>query len=304
VRTIRIVLEGLAAAARHPRLVLLLWLVPLLPALAVALLISSVLEPFDRRPFAARILEGQWVGPWIDFLESPFNHLDSALGPGVFLALGIGVVAQIVVAAGLVEVLLRGSAHGAFFTGIRRNGWRFARAAGWLVVMLGLLAVPPIVLARVCFKLAESTANGWLDVAGVVGAAVLAIVLAAPVLMAYDQSRLAAAAYSEGSMLLGLLRSLVFVVRHPLRFGALALLTGLLPLTVHLAYGWVRAAWVPSTAFQILMLLLVQQSVMLVRAYLKLGLWAAHVGMWRELGSPRLARRRRPRSPAPLPPNL
>jgi hypothetical protein len=119
--------------------------------------------------------------------------------------------------------------------------------------------------------------------------------------MAYDQSRIAAAAYSEGSMLIGLLRGLGFVLRHPLRFAALAFITGMLPLTVHLGYVWVRAAWVPSTTFQILILLVVQQSVMLVRAYLKLGLWASQVGMWRDLGSPRLARRRRRRSPDPVP---
>ena len=51
---------------------------------------------------------------------------------------------------------------------------------------------------------------------------------------------------------------------------------------------------------QVVLLLLIQQAVMMVRAYVKLGLWATHVTVWRDLGSPRLARRRRRRERTPV----
>jgi hypothetical protein len=295
VRTIRNLVTGFAHAVRHPRLVALLWAVPFLPALAVALLASSVLEPLDRRPFTTEIVEGRWFGPWTDFRESPLDQLDPVLGMGVLLALTVGLVAQVVVAAGLVEVLLQRRHDRPFLTGIRRNGWRFARSAGWFLVGLALAAVSAAMVGRGLFDLAASRANGWLDVVGVGAATGVFVLLAAPLLMAYDQSRIAAAAYGEGSMFLGLVRGLAFVLRHPVRFAVLAVLTALLPVIVHLAYGWVRAPWVPSSGIQVTLLLVIQQAVMIVRAYFKLGLWATHVTMWRDLGSPRLARRRRRR---------
>jgi len=273
----------------------LLWAAPLLPALAIALLASSVLEPMDRRPFTTEIVEGRWFGPWTDFRESPLDQLDPVLGMGVLIALAVGVVTQVVVAAGLVEVLLQRRHDRPFLTGVRRNGWRFVRSAGWLLIGLALAAVPAGLVGRGMFELANSRANGWLDIVGVGAAAGVFVVLTAPLLMAYDQSRIAAAAFGEGSMFLGLVRGVAFVFRHPLRFAALAVVTAFLPALVHLAYGWVRAPWVPSSGIQVALLLLIQQAVMMVRAYVKLGLWATHVTMWRDLGSPRLARRRRRR---------
>lgn len=292
-RTLKTLAVGFAHAARHPRLIVLLWVVPLLPAAAVALLASSVLAPLDRRPFASDIVAGRWFGPWIDFRESPLDQLDPVLGLGVVLAVVLGLVAQVVVASGVVEVLLQRRHERPFLTGVRRNGWRFTRSAGWLVIGLGVAAAAAALVARAFFDLAADRANGWLDIVGVGTAAAVFSILAAPLLMAYDQSRVAAAAFGEGSMLLGLVRGVGFVLRHPVRFAALAVITAALPATVHLAYGWVRAPWVPSTGVQVVLLLVVQQVVMLVRAYLKLGLWATQVETWRDLGSPRLARRRR-----------
>jgi hypothetical protein len=293
VRTLKNLAVGFAHAVRHPRLIVLLWAVPLLPAAAVALLASSVLAPLDRRPFASDILDGRWFGPWIDFRESPLDQLDPVLGVGVLLALAVGLVAQVVVAAGIVEVLLQRHHERPFLVGVRTNAWRFARSAGWLLIGIGVAAVAAGLVARAFFDLADSRANGWLDIVGVGSAAAVFVVIAAPLLMAYDQSRVAAAAYGEGSMLFGLVRGVGFVLRHPVRFAALAAITAALPATVHLAYGWVRAAWVPSTGVQVALLLVMQQVVMLVRAYFKLGLWATQVETWRDLGSPRLARRRR-----------
>ncbi len=292
-RTLRTLAAGFAQAVRHPRLIVLLWAVPLLPAAAVALLASSVLAPLDRRPFASEIVKGHWFGPWIDFRSSPLDQLDPVLGIGAVLAIAAGLVAQVIVAAGVVEVLLQRRHERPFLVGVRRNGWRFARSAGGLLIGLGGSAVAAVLVARAFFDLAASRANGWLDVVGVGTAAAVFVILAAPLLMAYDQSRIAAAAYGEGSMVLGLLRGVGFVLRHPVRFAALATITGMLPAAVHLAYGWMRAPWVPSTGVQVVLLLAVQQAVMVVRAYLKLGLWATQVETWRDLGSPRLTRRRR-----------
>lgn len=292
-RTLRTLAVGFAHAVRHPRLIVLLWAIPLLPAAGVALLASSALAPLDRRPFASEVVEGRWFGPWIDFRSSPLDQLDPVLGIGVVLAVAVGFVAQVLVASGVVEVLLQRRHERPFLVGIRRNGWRFARSAGWVVIGTGAAAVAAALVARGFFDLATSRADGWLDIIGVGMAAAVFVILAAPLLMAYDQSRIAAAAYGEGSMLLGLVRGLGFVLRHPARFAALAAITAALPAMVHLAYGWVRAPWVPSTGVQVALLLVVQQVVMLVRAYLKLGLWATQVEMWRDLGAPRLARRRR-----------
>lgn len=290
--TLRALAAGFGHASRHPRLIVLLWIVPLLFAAPIAILASSVLSPLDSRPFAADIVDGRWFGPWTDFRHSPLDQLDPVLGLGVVLAVAAGLVAQVVVAAGVVEVLLHRRHARPFLTGVRQNGWRFARSAGFLLIGIGIAAVPATLVGRAFFDLAASRANGWLDLVGVGSAAAVFLVLVAPLLMAYDQSRIAAAAYGEGSMLLGLVRGVVFVLRHPVRFTALAVVTAVLPATVHLAYGWMRAPWVPSTGLQVALLFVVQQAVMIVRAYFKLGLWATQVEVWRDLGARRLARRR------------
>ena len=59
---------------------------------------------------------------------------------------------------------------------------------------------------------------------------------------------------------------------------------------LHGVYGWLRSPWTPAAAGALVGLLLLQQSVMALRAVVKLGLWGAEVGAFGVLNRPRWCR--------------
>ena len=63
--------EGFRIAGRHKRLVLALWLVPLIPALILGAMAASNIAPaFGQSLFADRALEGDWYVVLSEFRSS------------------------------------------------------------------------------------------------------------------------------------------------------------------------------------------------------------------------------------------
>jgi hypothetical protein len=287
--------DGFRLARRHPRLVLVAYLVPLLPALALAWLARASLAPaLDPSPFAAHVLDGRWISVWGDFAASPANHLPIVLGAGVALALLLTGLVRIPVAAGIVEVLLeREEVHPRpFSTGVALHTGTFLRAAVWFAVAAALVAAASIATLVALFKVAEKQANGRFDLVGLGAAALLAFLLLAVLVPAYDLARLAAARHGDASTLRGFLRGISLVLRRPGIFLPLCASFVALVAALHLGYYAARSPWTPASAPAILALLVAQQLVMAVRAFLHVSFWGAELSAYRHLGEPRLCGRR------------
>ena len=285
--------SGYHHARRNRRLVLIAWLVPLLPALLLALMVTSNLGPvLDRSLFSEAVLDGNGFAVWADFSASPANMLGPILSRGVVMFFVLSALFQIMLAAGIVEVLAGSESRHQFTLGVRRNAWPFLRGAAFLA----LCTIGVAIIARLVVKggshLATAMPDGRFTIAGLAGAGLVALLLYAPLDLAYDLSRIASVRHGERSMVRGLLRALGTVLRMPLLFAPLYLLFVLLPMAVHLVYVTLRLPWSPAGWFAVILLLIVQQAVMGVRAFLKITFWGAELEVYRLLDEPRWCRKK------------
>lgn len=283
---------GLSFVGRARKFILVFWLLPLLPALMLGVMVSANMLPLlGRSLFANRALEGD---PFFVFLVFRTSFADSLplVGTGLLLLIVTTLLMQVVVSAGVVEVALERGTNSPFVSGMRRNFFSFLRTTGLSLIATALALTLAALTSRAFGRLAESQGNGTLDLVGVVVAAVLFWILWAPVDLAADLSRIAAARHDQRSMTRGFLRALSAVLKRPVTFVPLALCFVLLPLIVHAVYTGLRSPWSPSSMTSILVLILAQQTVMIVRASLKIGFWGAAVAAYRHLEEPELCRKR------------
>ncbi len=244
----------------------------------------------------------------MEFRSSPADALEPLMGRGVLVMGVLSLLVQIFLSAGIVEVLAGSGPPNPFLTGVRRNTGRFLRSA---LVFLGPTAIAAVA-AGLTFKggglLAGHFADGRWDLAGMAAAAVVFLVLWSPADLAYDFSRIAAVRHDQRSMLRGFFRALVVVLKKPGTFVPLYLVFLALPLLLLAVYSAFRQPWTPGTAFAIVLLALIHQIVMAIRAFFKIGFWAAEVELFRDLQEPELCRgkyKARPDTiePIPVPPN-
>ncbi len=290
--------DGFSAARRHPRLLLIAYLVPLLPAALLVGMAHSTMAPvLDYSLFAQKVLDGSWSAVWNDFVASPTYQMTVILGSGTSLALLLTALLQIPVAAGTVEVLLEGDAAQPhpFLSGIAQHTWRFARSAVWFLIAAALTGGVVGGTVSLFFKLAEKRSDARYDVAGFAAAAVLALLILAVIEPAYDLARLAAARHGDRKTLRGFLRAIWAVLRHPGIFLPLCASFLLLVVGLHLAYYAGRSRWTPATALAIFALLVAQQLVMALRACFHVAFWGAELAAYRALGEPRFCEKRRRR---------
>ncbi len=293
--------EGFRIARRHKRLIVILWLVPLIPALVLGAMAASNLMPnLGQSLFADRALDGDAFIVWMEFRSSPLDELQPILGRGIVVMALLTLLLQVVLSAGIVGALLEREEQHPFMTGIRRNLFRFARTAILFAVMTAIPAALCWALSRGFFKLAEAQRDGRLDILGVVLAAVLFVVLWAPLDLASDLSRIAASRHDDRSMVRGFFRAWGSVIRRPGTFVPLYLAFLLLPLVVHAIYSVLRSPFTPATMAAVLILVMAQQLVMVVRALLKLGFWGAEVAAYRGLDEPRFCRAKARKQAAPV----
>lgn len=293
--------DGFRVAARHKRLILVLWMTPLLPALVwVFIAAANVVPAFSGSLFADRVLEGDAFVVWMEFRSSPLDALEPLVGRGTVVLALLTLLIQVLVSAGVVEVLLERRTEHPFLLGVRNNALRFARTTVLLCLGTAIAAVAAGAVVRGFFKLAEARADGRFDLAGIVVAAVVFAVIWAPQMLGANLSRIAAARHDHRAMTRGYLRALAAVLRRPGLFGPLALVFIAVPVAAHGVYYLLREPWTPSTSAAVLGLLIAQQGVMVVRASLKLGFRGAEIAAYRALGEPELCRgRSRSRHTAP-----
>ncbi len=284
---------GFRIAARHRWLIPVLWLAPLVPALVLVWIAASNIGPvLGRSLFADGVLHGDWFVVWSEFRSSPADALDPLLGPGIVAMVLVTLIVQVVLAAGVVEVVLETPREHPFVHGIRANAFRFARSACLLIAGTVISAALAGVAVRGFFKLAEARSDGRLDLVGVVAGVVVFLLLWAPQKLAADLSRISAVRHHDRSMTFGYLRSLAAVLARPGLFASLIVSYLVLVVALHAVYGLLRSPWTPASLAAVFGLLVVQQVVMLTRAVLKLGLWGSEVAAFRAVDEPRWCRPR------------
>jgi len=284
--------EGFRVAGRHKRLVLVFWLVPLIPALVLGAMAASNLAPaLGQSLFADRALDGDWFVVLMEFRSSRAYAFKPIIGIGVVAMAMLTLLLQVALSAGVVEVLLERDQRYPFALGVRKNFLRFFRTTILLVPATVVLLIGcRFLIIRGFSKLAEAQADGRLDILGFALAVVLFFILWAPLDLAADLSRIAAARHDERSMVRGFFRALGAVVRRPGLFVPMYLIFLLLPLLLHFVYYQLRSPWTPATVGAILALLVAQQTMMLIRAFFKLGFWSAEIAAYRGLDEPEFCR--------------
>jgi hypothetical protein len=287
VQALNIVREGFQIANRHRQLVVVLWLVPLLPAVVVSAMAAANLAPtLGHSLFADRALVGDWFVVLMEFRSSPADALGPILGRGVVVMALVTLLLQVALSAGIVEVLLEREGRYSFALGIRRNFFRFFRTTLLLTTATLALGIACRFLVKGFFRLAEAQADGRLDVVGVGLAVVVFVVLWAPLDLAADLSRISAARHDHRKMTRGFIRGWWAVIRNPGLFIPVYLAFMLLAVLLHAVYYAARSPWTPATLIAIIALVAAQQTVMVVRAYLRLGFWGAELTAYRTLGQP------------------
>jgi hypothetical protein len=288
-----LVRQGLGVAAGHRRLVLVLWVAPLVPALVLAAMAASNLVPsLGRSLFTDGVLDGGWFVVLMEFRSSRSFALGPIVSRGVVVMAALSWLAQIALSAGVVETLLEGRRDHPFVIGVRRNFLRFFRTAGVLLLLTALIAVACRLLIKGSAQLAESMADGRIELVGVAAAVILFMLLWAPLDLAADLSRISAVRHNDRSMVKGFFRTWWAVVRRPGLFGPLYGVFLALGLTLHLVYAALRAPWTPAGAAGLVALIVAQQTVMILRAALKLWFWGAQIAAFRDLDEPRWCRKR------------
>jgi hypothetical protein len=274
-------------------LVLIAWLAPLLPALLLAFLAAGSFGPvLDRSLFSNVILEGNGFAAWVDLTTSSPNTVGPILSRGIVMFFLLSALFQILVSAGIVEALVRGEFPQPFLSGVRRNTWPFLRSGALAAVAMVIVLIVARLLIKLGSHLAVSAPDGRFQLLGIAAAGIAALVLFGPIDLAYDLSRIASVRWAERSMTRGLLRALGTVLKRPGLFVPLYLLFVMLPLVVSLVYAVVRTPWTPAGGAAILGLFILQQIVMVLRAFLRIAIWGAEVDAYRMLGEPRWCRKK------------
>ncbi|MEM7479829.1 MAG: hypothetical protein AAF481_01535 [Acidobacteriota bacterium] len=280
--------HGFHRTHRSKGLVIIAWLASLVPALLLSSLFAADLgESLDRSLFAQSQYAHNGMGVWIDFTSSPASDLQpiqGAIGTRFLLVL----LLQILVSAGIVEVLLGRTPRDQrpFFLGMGRHFWRFFRSAFWFLLAVGVLVA---LLAALMGRLTEHGADirdGGFQLTGWIVTLLVGFLLFIPLKLAYDLSRVAAAAHHEGSTFKGFFRALAHVLRNPLALFPLYLVFALLALAVFVGSMALRDAWIPASMGAIFGMLIVQQLLLLFRAYLRVGLWGSEIAYYQAIGEP------------------
>lgn len=295
---------GLRLVHRRPGLVVLAWLAALLPALLLASIVyQDAGAAMNDSLFAEQALEGNRYGVWTDFSSSPDHDL-GALGPGMLLRLLLVLVIQALVSAGIVETLLGVSprAMRPFLLGIGRHGWRFLRSAVWFLLSVAVLVLLVGAYIAVLRRISEEASNAALHLWGSVGGLAIAALIFAVLDLAYDLARISGAAHYDGRTLKGYLLALGHTLRRAGVLMPLWLIFVGGGLLTHVLYLTMRDRWSPANGVEVALLLVVGQLLLLLRAYLRVGLWGAEVAYYQGIGEPRWSiRGSRPR---PAPPQI
>jgi len=273
--------DGLRLAARHPRLVCLLWawygLLALVPALPAWRWWNGVLGP---SPEAASVLMRFDLGVFLDLVSTQgVNGLGLLAGAAMAVAV-IAFVSSAFAFGGILEVFGSEGEPRTFMHRFFRGGghffWRYLRLA--LIAGVCLLLAAGAVSALMTGVTAPMSESEWEPAGYLLGVANFAVLLAvaALFLLALDYARIRVSRDDDRSMLKAYASGLGFVLRRLLSTYGIAIpFVGALAVLVILYLAYETNTPAAGSWGAIALLFLVQQAVVIGRVFLRVGLVGA-----------------------------
>lgn len=274
--------DGLLAAWRRPGLVVVLWVWNLLFAAVIA--IPAWRWWYDStawKPEADVLLRRFSLGVMAELLR---NDSSPGLLITVFLALAVvAFIGQALVAGGTIEVLTSDDARSLphrFFRGAGHFFWRFLRVAvvGALTLLISATAVLAAFgpLGRALGEVDWEPA--WY--LGQVTSLLIIALLALVVVLAVDYARIQMATEDSRRAVVTLFRSLWFVIGHLRATVGLWFVMAAATAALLASYLFLRTVVPSDTAGLILLIVVLQQAAMLVRAGLRVALVGGEIEVW------------------------
>jgi len=272
---------GLQSAARHPKLVCLLWawygLLALAPALPAWTWWNGVL---GYSPEAASVLTRFDLGVFLDLTISEGVSGLRLLAGAAAVAAMIAFVSSAFAFGGILEVLAGDGERRSFMHRFFRGGghffWRFFRLA--LIAGVCLVIATGAVSALMTGVTAPMRESEWEPagyLAGIVSIAPL-LVVAALFLLALDYARIRVSRDDSRSMLKAYASGLGFVMRRPVPACGIAIpFVGALAILAALYLAYETNAPAAGSWAAIALMFLLQQGVVLGRVFLRVGLVGA-----------------------------
>jgi hypothetical protein len=287
---VRSLASGLRATATHPRLAVLLWLWSAVLTLPIAAPLWSLL--YGATAFTPRA-DGLLAGPNLaDLAEITRYDATSiwGLAASAFWAVAaLAVLSQALVAGGTLEVLLSNDVRSfphRFFRGAGHFFWRFLRA-GVTALLAALLsmALAAAMFAPLSRLAADSSWEPAWYLVQLARVAALGVVVWFW-LLALDYARIRLAVESRWSAVFAMGSAAGLVLRRvPTTFGIwIAGGVGLAGLAA--LYGAFRSSWPADTMIGIAAMFVVQQLIVLGRAFVRLGVIGAELHAYRQLTAP------------------
>ncbi len=282
---LRIFRSACTRALTSPGLVLTLYLVNLLLAFPAFYLSHSVLRSALGNSLAGEaLLRGFDYTVWSDLARAHGIALAAVFLSAVPLAI-LGIAAQTFLAGGILDLLTRQKpfSPSSFFQACGSYLGRFLRI--WALTAIVLVAVGLIFLTALSAALAMADARPDSDRAAAVvtgiSLALLALVLL-PVLMASDYARVDTVAEGRRSSWKALGRGFAFLAHNPGSTLGLHLLLLLLLVISGAVYLLVEGLTEMDSPLTILLVVLLQQSFMVVRAAIRIAFSAGEVSLYEE----------------------
>jgi hypothetical protein len=273
--------DGLRAAGKHPKLILLIWawygLLAFIPTLPAWAWWNAVL---GTSPEAAAVLKRFSVGVFADLARSAGVSGAGALMSVTVAVAIVALVSSAFVFGGILEVLGTEADRRSFMHRFYRGGghffWRYVRLT--IVAGVCLVVVVGVVLAGFGAATAPLADSEWEPAGYLIGLAnvTVAVLIVALFLLALDYARIRVARDDSRGMFRAYFGALGFVLRHLLTtYGvAIPIVTMLAVLMAgYLAYETIAPA--AATWGAIAVLFLLQQAVVLGRVFLRVALVGA-----------------------------
>jgi len=273
--------DGLRAAGRHPKLVLLIWawygLLALIPTLPAWAWWNAALGP---SPEAASVLKRFSFGVFADLTRSAgVSGLGLLMSVTVAVAI-VALVSSAFVFGAVLEVLGTDDDRRSFMHRFYRGGghffWRFFRLA--LVAGVCLVLVAGIVSAAIVGITSPLTDSEWEPAGYLVGLGnmVALVIVGALFLLALDYARIRVARDGSRSMLKAYVNSLGFVLRRLFTTYGIAIpIVALLAVLMAGYLAYETKAPAAGTWGAIATLFLIHQAVVLGRVFLRVSLVGA-----------------------------
>jgi hypothetical protein len=272
-------IHGLAAAARRPKLVALLWLVNVVFALPAFFLFRGAIAGTMGNSLAADgLLKKTDMNVILEFLASSGGVLGQVV-TAVLVLVALHVLAYIFVFGGILNVLApesRGQHLAPVFFG---GGGRFYGRYFRLVIYSLGLWVPVFIIfmaANAVLRLAtKDSVNGQLMMAASIARIVLFLFLAFFVEMILDYARIKIALLDSREVLRSLVGATRFVLSKPFKTVLLYYLLGLTGWAAFGAYFALHFAFSETTAAAVILAFLITQAFIVSRAWLRIAFLAA-----------------------------